>query len=79
MATFLLRIVIGLALSFVSSLFAKKPPPPEASTLEDYDIAVAKEGDEIVKVFGTVLILSPQVHGYGDFKTVAIKDDSGKK
>ena len=79
MPTWLLQLVIGLALSYISSLLAPKPEPPKASTISDFDIAKSKEGDEIIKVFGTVVISSPQVHGYGDFKTEAIKDDGSKK
>lgn len=79
MPQWLVQIVVGLVLSYVSSLFSKKPEPPKASTLSDFDIAKAEEGDEIIKPFGTVLITAPQVHGFGDFKTVAIKDDGGKK
>ena len=79
MPQWLVQIVVGLALSYISSLFQKKPDPPKASTLSDLDIAKAKEGDEIIKPFGTVLISAPQVHGFGDFRTVAIQDDGGKK
>jgi len=79
MPTWLIQIVVGLVLSYVSSLFAKKPEPPKASTISDFDIAKAEEGDEIIMPFGTVLITAPQVHGYGDFSTVAIKDDGSKK
>jgi hypothetical protein len=79
MPTWLIQIIIGLALSYVASLFAPKQEPPKASELSDFDIAKAEEGDEIIKPFGTVLITSPQVHGFGDFETVAIKDDGDKK
>ena len=79
MPTWLVKFVISMVISYVLQLFAPKPDPPKASTLSDLDIAKAKEGDEIIKPFGTVLINAPQVHGFGDFKTGAIKDDGGKK
>lgn len=75
----LVKFLISMAISYVLQLFAPKAEPPKASEIGDYDIAKAEEGDEIIKIFGTKVIKTPQVHGYGDFKTVAIKDNSGKK
>ena len=79
MPTWLIRIVIGLALSFISSLFASKPEPQKAGDLDDFNIPKAKEGSEIGKVFGTVTIRSPHVAAYGDLRTEAIRDKGGKK
>lgn len=79
MPPWLVKFLVSMAISYVLQLFAPKPEAPKASELSDFDIAKAEEGEEIIKVFGTVVIATPQVHGYGDFKTTAIKDDSGKK
>lgn len=73
------KLVIGLVFSFVAALLTPKPKAPKAAGLEDFDIPKANEGDEIGKVFGTVLIRDPTVHWYGHLRTEAIKSKGGKK
>lgn len=79
MPIWLIKIIVGAALSFISSLFAPKPEPPKAGGLDDFNIPKAKEGSEIGKVFGTVTIRSPHVAAYGDLRTEAIRAKGGKK
>ena len=73
------RILLGTVLSWVASLFAPKPEPPKAGTLEDFSIPKAEEGDEIGKVFGTVVIRKSQVAAHGDLRSEEIRDKAGKK
>lgn len=73
------KLIVGLIFTFIAYALAPKPKPPAAATLEDFDIPKADEGDAIGKVFGTVLIRNATVHWYGDLKTEAIKEKSGKK
>lgn len=75
----LANLLLSLGISFVLQMFKKKPEPPKASEISEFEIAKAKEGDEIIKVFGTETISAVQVAWYGDLKLVAIKDESGKK
>lgn len=73
------NLLISLAFSYVAYLLSPKPKPPKPATLDDFDIPKADEGQAIGKVFGTVLIRDATVHWYGDLKTKAIKQKSGKK
>ena len=71
---------IGLLLLSVVVLIITRPkiPSPTAATLEDLGIPKAKEGEEIGEVFGTMWLTDPQIVWYGDFKTEAIVEKSGK-
>ena len=79
MPAWFINFAIGLVFSYISFLLRPTPEPPKAATLDDVDIPVAKQGQEIAKIYGTVWMRSPNVHWYGDFKTVPIKATSGKK
>jgi hypothetical protein len=74
-----INLAIGLLFSWISFLLTPKPKPPKAASLEDFGIPKADEGDEIGKVFGTVVIRSPSVAWYGGLRTKAIKQKAGKK
>ncbi|MCV2877617.1 hypothetical protein OE699_02025 [Sedimentimonas flavescens] len=76
---FVVNLAISAVFSYVVYLLTPKQKPPKAATLDDFDIPRAEEGDEIGKVYGTVWIKSPQIACYGDLKSVAIKEKTGKK
>jgi len=73
------NLIIGLLLSIVSYLLRPKPEPPKAGTLDDVGIPKVEEGKELGWVYGTVWIKDPQVHWYGDFRTIPIRTSTGKK
>ena len=61
-----ISLLIGLALSVVSYLLApkpKKPKPPEVTELED---PTAEAGRPIPRVFGTLIVKSPNVLWFGE-------------
>ena len=73
------RLLLAIVFTYIAYLLTPKPPGPERSTLEDFDIPKAVEGVEIPKIFGTILVDEPQVAWYGDLELVAIKAKGGKK
>lgn len=73
------KLLLGIALSYVVSLFAPKPKPPAPASLEDFQIPQTTEGTEVGVTYGTVWIENAHVVWYGDLRTVAIKDKAGKK
>lgn len=77
--SFLTQLLLTVLFGYLTYLLTPKPKGPEKSTLEDFDIPKATEGDPIPKVFGTVTIRNPQVAWYGDFRLTPIKQKGGKK
>ncbi|MHA3913840.1 hypothetical protein [Halovulum sp. GXIMD14793] len=75
----LVRVVIGVALNFVASLFYKPPPGPPSAKLKDFDLPRASEGEGVLDFLGTHWIPDSQVANYGDFDSRAIKKKAGKK
>lgn len=76
---FWVQLILLVVSYFVSAALAPKPPKPKPAALEDFDIPLAEEGREIPVVFGTVKMTSPSLMWYGDLRTTAIKEKSGKK
>lgn len=69
-----------VALAVLSYFLRPDPPPaPKAATIEEFDIPLAKEGQEIAVLFGTRDIKGSNVMWYGDLKVKAIKKKGGKK
>lgn len=73
------RLLVGLALSYISYLFSPKPEVPKAPKFEDLDIPITTEGAEFPIAEGSPWIKAMQVHAYGDFDTKKIKASGGKK
>ena len=63
---FLVQLLIGLALSVISSLLAPRPKTSKPNEVQDLESPTAEAGRPIPVVFGTVLIESPNVLWYGD-------------
>lgn len=76
---FWVQLILLVVSYIVSVATAPKPPQPKPAALEDFDIPLAEEGRAIPVVFGTVILKSPSVMWYGDLRTSAIKESSGKK
>lgn len=74
-----ISLLVNVLLAALAAKFQKPPPDPPSNDLEDFNIPVAKEGQEIGKVYGTIWLKSPQVVWYGDFKKTKIKDKQPKK
>lgn len=72
------NLLIGLAATVIAAVLSYRKP---TDTLEagEVDFPKAEEGDEIGKVFGTVWVEDPQVHWFGDIKTVAIVEKGPRR
>ena len=76
---FLLRIITSVILTGISAYLAyRKPERINPGTLDDLGNPRAEEGEEIIKVFGTV-IADLQVVWFGDFSTRPIQQKGGRK
>ena len=74
------QIITWIALAVLSYALRPKPPSsPPPATLEQFDIPLAKEGQEIAVLFGTRDIKNPHVTWYGDLRVRAIRKKGGKK
>lgn len=71
-----IAIIMQIVSSMLMALTAPKPKAPEAGKI---DVPTTEEGEEISIIFGTILVKSPKVIGYGQQRTVAIKSKGGKK
>lgn len=75
-----IQIAYWIVLAVVAySLRPKPPSAPPPATLEQFDVPLAKEGQEIAVLFGTRDIKNAQVAWYGDLRVRAIKKKGGKK
>ena len=73
------QIVVSLVMMVISMALT----PSANSAVKDaepgnLDVPTADEGGDIVVVFGTCIIKSPNVVWYGDSRTQAIKSKGGK-
>lgn len=78
---FFVYVAISTVVSAASYLLQRKPPRPDTpkpATLDQFDVPTAEEGRSIPVVFGTVWHESPNVVWYGDLRTEAVKEKSGK-
>lgn len=66
---FLVQLLIGLALSFISFLLTPRPKVSKPSEVQDLQSPTAEAGRPQPVVFGTVLIESPNVLWYGEKRT----------
>lgn len=73
------NLILGVVMTVISWLLRPKPEPPKAGTLADFNAPKAEEGAELGWVYGTVWIKDPQVHWYGDWRTIPVKTSEGKK
>jgi hypothetical protein len=73
--------VVRWAALLVLSFLLRPPPPtaPKPATFEQFDVPLAKEGQEIGVLFGTRDIKNSNVTWYGDMRVRAIKKKGGKK
>ncbi len=69
----LLAVVVVLAIAL-----QPKPPIPQPPSLSDIDVPTAEQGRAIPKVFGTIVVQSPNIVWYGDLGYTAIKSEGGK-
>lgn len=77
---FLLRILTSVILTGISAYLSyRKPERVNPGTLDDLGNPRAEEGEEIIKVFGTVTIADPQVVWFGDLTTRPITQSAGRK
>lgn len=79
MPAWFINLAIGILFSWISFLLSPTPKAPKAGTLEDVNLPIARQGQEIGKIYGTVWIKAPHVAWYGDFKARAIRSKQGKK
>lgn len=74
-----LRLLLGIALNYLASLFVKPPPGPKAAKLSEFNIPRADEGAKIFDFAGTVWRKDPHVAWYGDFSSEPIRSSQKKK
>lgn len=65
---FLLQIVFAVAMLFISALLTPRPKQPKAET-QELDNPTADAGREIIVVFGTILVESPNIINFGHKRT----------
>ncbi len=75
---FIAQIVIAIAVTFLSTALAPKPPGRRPAALTDFTIPTAEEGRPLPVVLGTVTVTGPNVIWYGDLRYIAIKSSGGK-
>jgi hypothetical protein len=73
------QIIAFVLVSVLSMVLAPKPPKPESSNLDDFNVPTVSEATPIPVVFGTRWINQANTVWYGDFKKTAIKSKQGKK
>lgn len=66
---FLVQLLIGLALSFISYLLAPRPKTAKPNEVQELESPTAEAGRPQPVVFGTVLIESPNILWYGEKRT----------
>lgn len=72
------NIVAAIVLNLIAYALMPKPQTQKPKALEDVRVPSIEEGKEIPVIFGTMEV-SPFIGWYGNFRTEAIKADSGKK
>ena len=73
------RLILGVVLNLVASLFVKPPPGPTAAGLKDFGIPRSDEGARLIDFAGTIWLADPHVAWYGDFASAPIRKKNGKK
>jgi hypothetical protein len=71
-------IIYAIVVIVLAIALQPKPPGSKPATLSDVDAPTASQGRPIPKVFGTLVVQSPNIVWYGDLGYVAIKSDGGK-
>lgn len=66
---FLVQLLIGLALSFISYLLAPRPKTAKPQEVQDLGSPTAEAGRPLPVAFGAVLIESPNILWYGEKRT----------
>jgi hypothetical protein len=74
----LLVALIMLVVSYVIQSFLVKRPKVKPAALEDWDFAQSDDGTPEPVIFGDVWV-SPMVLWYGNYRTIKIKAEGGKK
>ncbi len=71
---FLAVFFVALVVSFAAQSFlTKKPKPPGAATLDDFEVPQVDEGTPQAVVFGDAWIEGWQVLWFGNYRTTKIK------
>jgi hypothetical protein len=73
------RLLIGLALQLLSTLFYKPPEGPKAAEFKDFAFPQANDGDRFIDFAGTVWVSDAVVAWAGDFATRGIYKRQKKK
>ncbi|SIQ31075.1 hypothetical protein [Marinobacterium stanieri] len=73
-----IQFVITLAMMAVSYILTPKPSQPKINPEEISNIPTVQEGESIPVLFGTRNIKGASVTWYGDLRTKAIKEKTGK-
>lgn len=73
------NLLIGIIFNAIAYLLTPRPEPQTVKPDKDIQGPRAVEGKELGKVYGTVWIKDPQIHWYGDLRTVPIKESEPKK
>lgn len=68
-SNFLVQLLIGLALSFISYLLAPRPKTAKPNAVQDLESPTAEAGRPLPVAFGSVLIESPNILWYGEKRT----------
>lgn len=76
---FLAFLVVMIATYFISQAMVKKPTPPDAAKLSDFDFPQANEGTPQAVFFGDNWSGDWMVLGVGNYRTQPIKSGGGKK
>lgn len=71
-------IIFLLIVIIVAVALQPKPPGVKPATLSEVDAPTAEQGKPVPKVFGTVVIQSPNIVWYGDLSYTEIKSKGGK-
>lgn len=79
---FIIQLLIGLALSYVSYLLAPKPKEPKPPSAKEMESPTAESGRPVPVVFGSMTVQSLNNIGYWDKETIqrdVAVDGGGKK
>ena len=71
-------VLVALVVIILAVVLQPKPPAAKPPSLSDLSIPTAKQGKPIPKVFGQVIVTSPNIVWYGDLAYNAIRVKGGK-
>ena len=71
-------IVFLIIVIIVAVALQPKPPGVKPATLSEVDAPTAEQGKPVPKVFGTIVVQSPNIVWYGDLSYTKIMSEGGK-